>query len=185
MTPARSSDHSEAPPWVTYTICLGLVVIAIALVAYSVVLIRTRYPTTNTQEAWQIAGTQGDFTGGHIAAGASLAGTFLFLAALLLQSADLRNQRKQFLMEMAAQRQAAKDAMALAAIVQLLGARGSAAVDAMAAANPREAPGVADVHIRRQAEVLESLLSVLSDEDLKSTIMRAALVNADENHGKS
>jgi len=44
---------------------------------------------------WSEGGQRGDFWGGHVASGASLAGTMFFLLALLLQSRELRAQGKQ------------------------------------------------------------------------------------------
>lgn len=44
---------------------------------------------------WQIRAQRGDFWGGHLGVTSSFAGTLLFFAALLLQSRELSEQRKQ------------------------------------------------------------------------------------------
>ena len=44
---------------------------------------------------WAQRGSRGDFWGGHIAAGASVAGTLLFFAALTLQRVELEQQRTE------------------------------------------------------------------------------------------
>lgn len=41
---------------------------------------------------WDDIGQRGDWIGGHLAAAGSIAGTFFFLAALIMQSRDLRVQ---------------------------------------------------------------------------------------------
>jgi len=46
------------------------------------------------QEQWTQRGQRGDFWGGHVAAGAGMMGTFLFVAALLFQYSELKAQRE-------------------------------------------------------------------------------------------
>ncbi len=110
MAVGATSEYAEPTPWLTYFTCVTLAFVAFGAIGYTGYMVWLRYPKNETKEEWEIAGTQGDFTGGHIAAGASLASTLLFVAALLLQSAELRSQRRQFQHEMAVQRQEARGA---------------------------------------------------------------------------
>lgn len=71
-------------------------VLAILSLAASIYLTYTdRAIMSDGQEAIANAGARGDFWGGHIGAGASLAGTFFFFSALMLQQEELRAQRQE------------------------------------------------------------------------------------------
>lgn len=81
-------------------IAAALVLIGLAVLSTgAVITLATMDDTIATQPAnavdWEERGQHGDFWGGHIAATASLAGSFFFLAALLLQSQELGLQRRE------------------------------------------------------------------------------------------
>lgn len=70
-----------------------LIVLGAASVGGGFVLVYRDWPTPSAD--WADAGTRGDFWGGHLGAAASLAGTFFFIATLLLQNQELQAQRRE------------------------------------------------------------------------------------------
>lgn len=68
------------------------VALAVASVVASALLTWDDWASTAGEQAnWDERGVRGDFWGGHIASGASLAGSFLLFAAIMFQRVDLRS----------------------------------------------------------------------------------------------
>ena len=70
-----------------------LITLGIASVVGGFALVYCDWPKDS--ESLADAGPRGDFWGGHIGAAASLAGTFFFVATLLLQTQELQAQRQE------------------------------------------------------------------------------------------
>lgn len=79
------------PAWMAWAFVLSVIAGSAAILG-TFVLIAIDLRSGST---WQERGTMGDFYGGHIAAGGSLAGTFFFVAALLMQGRELNLQRQE------------------------------------------------------------------------------------------
>jgi hypothetical protein len=80
-----ATDHSDTLLW-------GCIIAAVIVLATAIGFAIAAIPETGN---WNESGTRGDWFGGHIASGGSLAGSLLFFAALWLQRRDLQLQREE------------------------------------------------------------------------------------------